>query len=166
MRNEYKINKKVMMSWAKEYHINGTSNVILFILWVIVGVCSVTTLVLLSFNGGDWIDWYVSALLLLVSVFKLFFQRFAVISHRYKLLSKTYGVSEWTRSVEFNDEEIVLSDHTSVSKYRYENIKWIKEKGNAVLILFHNNLGVRIYKDAFVEGSWDACKEKLESMRQ
>ena len=45
----------------------------------------------------------------------------------------------------------------------YENIQKIKNNGNAVTILFNNNIGLRIYKDAFVEGSWEEFKEKISA---
>lgn len=164
MKNEYKINKKEMMSWAKEYHLQGAANIILFILWSIVGVCGLALLVLLTLSGGKWIRWFLAIWLLVLAVFKLFFSRFLVLSNRYKLFAKTYGVSEWIRTTEFADDVIILTDHTSVTKLLYENIKKIKEKNNVVMIFFNNNLAVRLYTDAFVEGSWEACKAKIDSM--
>lgn len=166
VRNEYKIDKKEIMSWAKTFYLYGKVNVILFGLWVFVFVCAVVELIILLCVGGDWTDWYLAVLLWVLSVYKLCFQRFLLQARRYKMLSKTYGVSEWMRSVDFTDEEIVLCDHTSVSKYRYESIKFIKDKKNAVLIVFNTGLGLILYKDAFVEGSWDECKAKIETIKQ
>ena len=68
------------------------------------------------------------------------------------------------RTIEFLDDEIVLTDHTSVSKFQYSNIEKIKEKNNVVMIFMNHNLALRLYKDAFVEGSWEECKEKINSM--
>ena len=82
------------------------------------------------------------------------------------MYSQTYGVSEWIRSTEFTDDEIVLTDHTSVIKLQYANIQAIKEKGNVVMIFLNNNLAIRLYKNTFVEGSWDACKEKINALRK
>lgn len=128
MKNEYKITKEVMMSWAKEYHLRGARNIIMFILLCLLGLIGIDGLIHLSFVGGDWIDWYLSILFLIVSLYKLFFQRFAIMSNRYKMYSKTYGVAEWIRTTEFTDHEIIVSDHTSITKLKYENIKKIKEK--------------------------------------
>ena len=80
---------------------------------------------------------------------------------RYKLFCTTYGVTEWMRTTEFLDDEIVLTDHTSISKFRYSNIQTIKEKNNVVMIFMNNNMALRLYKDAFVEGSWKECKERI-----
>ena len=104
------------------------------------------------------------ALFTFVAFFKLFLARFFVWSKRYKLYSTTYGVSEWIRTTEFLDDEIILTDHTSVSKLKYSNINTIKEKSNVVMIFMNNNMALRLYKDAFVEGSWEECKEKINAM--
>ena len=164
MKNEYKITKKLMMSWAKEYHLQGAANIILFVLWCVVGIIGLGLIILFSVIGGEWINWYLSILFLFLSVFKLFFSRFVVWSKRYKLYSTTYGVNEWMRTTEFLEDEIVLTDHTSVSKLKYTNIKKIKEKNNIVMIFMNNNMALRLYTDAFVEGSWEECKDKINSM--
>ena len=161
MKNEYKVTKKLMMSWA---HLTGSADIILFVLWSIVGVGSLGRIILLSVFGGDWVNWYISILFLLLAVFKLFFSRFIVMSNRYKLLAKTYGTSEWLRTIEFTDDEIISTDHNSVVKFQYTGIKKIKETKNSVLIIFNTNLGIRLYKDAFVEGSWEECKAKIYSL--
>ncbi len=163
MKNEYKITKKEMMSWAKEYHLHGAYNIILFVLWCIVGIIGLGMILRLSLVGGDWIDWYLSILFLALAIFKLFFSRFLTWARRYKTYSTTYGVTEWIRTTEFLDDEIILTDHTSVSKLQYGNIEKIKEKNNVVMIFMNNNMALRLYKDAFVEGSWEECKEKLQS---
>jgi hypothetical protein len=82
------------------------------------------------------------------------------------MLSKTYGVSEWIRSAEFTQDGILLSDHNSVVTLQYKNIQKIIEKKDVVMIFFNNNAAVRLYKDAFVEGSWEECKEFLHAGRQ
>ena len=155
-----------MMSWAKEYHLQGAANIILFVLWCVVGIIGLGLIILFSVIGGEWINWYLSILFLFLSVFKLFFSRFVVLSKRYKLYSTTYGVNEWMRTTEFLEDEIILTDHTAVSKLKYTNIKKIKEKNNIVMIFMNNNMALRLYKDAFVEGSWEECKQKINSIHK
>ncbi len=164
MKNEYKITKKLVLSWAKEYHLQGKAMITLFILYCITGFCGLSLLVLLSIAGGDWIQWFLAVWLLLLSAYKLFFSRFASWSSRYKTMAKTYGVTEWIRTTEFKDDEIILTEHNSYITFRYENIKRVKEKGNVVFIYLHDNMMLRLYKDAFTEGSWKACKQKITSM--
>ena len=162
MKNEYKITKQLVMSWAREYHLQGAANIVLFVLWVLVGMMGLTLVALyLTIGTRDWVDWYIAGLLLFLSIFKLFFSRFIIFSNRYKMLSKTFGVTEWTRMIEFCEDEIVLTEHNAITKLRYENIKKIKEKDNTVLIFFNDNLCVRLYKDAFVNCTWADCKAYL-----
>ncbi len=165
MKNEYKITKKEMLSWAKEYPLVGAVNILLFILWGIVGTIGLLMILLFSFvGGGEPTTWFFSVFFIFLSVYKLFFSRYFAIANRYNSLSKTYGVSEWTRTVEFADAEIILSDHTSVTKFTYKNIKKIKEKNNVILIFFNNNIALPLYKDAFTNGSWEECKKKIGTM--
>ena len=164
MKNQYKITKDLMQTWAKEYHLHGAANVILFIFWCVLGVIGISGLIFSIALHSEWMAICIYALLTTIAVFKLFLTRFVVWSKRYKLYSTTYGVSEWIRTTEFLDDEIILTDHTSVSKLKYSNIEKIKEKNNVVMIFMNNNMALRLYKDAFVEGSWEECKDKINSM--
>ena len=166
MKNEYKITKELLRSWAKEYHIHGVANIFLFILWCVVGIIGIFGLIFSIALHTDWIVVYLYALMLVIAVFKLFIQRFIIWSKRYKVYSITYGVTEWMRTTEFLDDEIVLTDHTSVSKFKYSNIQKIKEKNNVVMIFMNNNMALRLYKDAFIEGSWEECKKMLLEKRK
>lgn len=160
MKNQYKITKDLMKTWAKEYHLHGAANVILFIMWCVLGIIGIAGLIFSITLHSEWMVIYIYTLFTILAFFKLFLARFFVWSKRYKLYSTTYGVSEWIRTTEFLDDEIILTDHTSVYKLKYSNIKTIKEKGNVVMIFMNNNTGLRLYKDAFVEGSWEECRKK------
>ena len=163
MKNEYKINKALMMSWAKRYIVNGAVNVILLVLWIFVGVSALALIALYAIKGGDALDWYIAIIMLLLSVYKLFISRFIVISRRHAVYARIYGVSEWTRTTEFTDTEIIMTDHSATTVLKYENLKRIKEYGNEVIIFFNDNIATRIYKDAFTEGSWEECNTLLQS---
>jgi len=164
MKNEIKINKKEIMSWAKHYYLEGVANKIMFALLCMLLAISLAMLTLLFLFGGDWINWYLSIFFLFLAVYKLFFERFVIWSQRYKVASKNFGVDEWTRTTEFRDDGILLTECTSTMQFKYQNIKKIKEKDNLIMILFNNNQALRLYKDTFVEGTWEECKEKINSM--
>ena len=166
MKNEFQITKKLIMSWAKGYYLRGAIQIILLVLWSVVGLIGGALLALRIIIGGDFLDYYLPALFLLVSIFQLLFSKRIFYANQYKTLSNLYGVSEWKRTIEFTDDEIVFLDHTSVTKLPYHNIQKIKEKNNMVTICFKNNLAVRLYKDTFTEGTWEECKEKINTMRQ
>lgn len=163
MKNEYKITKEEVMSWANDYHLQGAATIVLFSLWCLVGVIGICMIVLLSVKGGDFLNWFLAILFSVLALYKLLFSRFIIWNSRYRLMSKAYGVSEWIRTTEFNDEDIVVTDHNSITKLRYENIKRIREKDNLVMILFDGNVALRIYKDAFTDGSFEECRELLAS---
>ena len=162
MRNEYKITKQEMMSWAKEWHLQGVTNIVLFIIWCLSGIIGFGALVKMVFFGGHWIICFVFLLSWLV--FLLFSPCF-VLPKKYQVSTDAYGVTEWIRSTEFTDDEIIISDHTRFVKLKYEDIKRVVEKNNIVILFFKKNLAFRFYKDTFVEGSWEACKSKIDAMR-
>ena len=165
MKNEYKISRDLMMSWAKEYYFQGAKNFFIFILLCILGVCAL----IISICGillEKWYYCFLGVLYLFFAIFQLFFARLVYWKNQYKTYSRTYGVTEWIRSIEFTNEEIILCDHTAITKLKYENItiNKIKEKNNVVMVSFNKNLALRLYKDAFIEGSWEECKDKITSM--
>jgi len=163
MKNEYKITKDLIKSWAGEYPLYGAVNILLFLVWCIAGILGITGLILSTVLGLDrWVTW-LYVLITLIALYRLFVWRYVLWAKRYKIYADTYGVTEWIRTVEFTDEEIILTDHTSVNRFRYSNIRKIKEKGNLVILLMQHNLVLRLYKDAFSEGSWEECEEKLHS---
>ena len=161
MKNEYKINKAVINSWAKEYLLLGAANIVLFIFWCVVGVFGLIGVIMSIACKVGVIYVCLYSFSIGLSVFKLVISRFVIWSKRYKFYVKTYGVNEWTRTVEFLDDEIVLCEHTTVNKALYSNVTKILEKGDRITIVMSNNTVIRIYKSTFVEGSWQECYEML-----
>ena len=165
MKNQYKITKDLFKSWAKEYHLHGAADIVSFIYWCIIGVGGLYHFASFVYYGTDCLYIFVSALMVVVAVYELFFSGFVFWSKRYKQYAATYGVSEWMRTIEFLDDEIVLTDHTSVCRYKYENIQKIREKNNVVMIFMKHNIAIRLYKDAFVEGTWESCRNFLNTKK-
>ena len=139
----------------------GAANIVLFIFWCVIGVVGVLGAVFSIAVKAGAITVYLYSLFVIIAIYKLFFARFVIWSRRYKFYVKTYGVTEWTRTVEFLDDEIVLCEHTTVNKALYSNVTKILEKGDCVTIVMSNNTVIRIYKSTFVEGSWQECYEML-----
>ena len=159
MKCEYKVTKQLVKSWTREFQFNGAADVILLILWLLVGLCGIGMIAILSITrGGDWLDWFLAILLLLLAVFKLFLAPHIISARRYRLMSRLYGVPEWTRTVEFTPDAILLTDHNALTAFRYENITAIRERGNSVIILCKDHLAIRLYKNSFTVGSWNECK--------
>ncbi len=167
MKNEYRITKSLLMSWAKEFHYFGINVFVAVLCWCLLadGVILAVTYAI----DGDLLNKYffLSVLFIAVSVYKLFFQRKVVMARSYKEYQKLYGVSEWTRTVEFLESDILLSDRDGETEYstarvKYSNVKRIKEKGNVVFLYYGNRSAIHLYKDAFVGCTWDECKAMLE----
>ncbi|MBE6655040.1 MAG: hypothetical protein E7608_06245, partial [Ruminococcaceae bacterium] len=72
MKNQYKITKDLMQTWAKEYHLHGAANVILFIIWCVLGVIGISGLIFSIALHSEWMAIYIYALLTIIAVFKLF----------------------------------------------------------------------------------------------
>ena len=162
MKNQYKVTKNLMISWAKGLHLDLLRNAILFIAWCAIGLYGLAMLILLAKNGGEWKIWCLYILLLCLAVYKAFVSPLVAALNRYEKLAASYGVGEWIRTIEFKEQDIVFTDHQSVTVFRYDHIKKIKEKNNTVSILLQNNTLLVLYKDAFVDSTWEECKDFLD----
>ncbi len=169
MKNTYKVNKELVMSWAKDYLVlHGIWGILTFILYTALGVYSIYVLLTLILLGGSWFDWCYALVFLLISIYGLFFYRFVSYARSYKTASKLLGLTEWQRTIEFTEDEIIDTDHTSCSRYRYECIKKIKTTDNCIF-LYIKPAGaiipigaIRLYKDSFVEGSLEDFNEFIK----
>ena len=164
MPPKVRITKEEIVSWQKKIPQTG-ANIVLFILWVMIGLIGLYLLIILAQIGGTWIRWFTAVYCIFASVYGVFFRRFVVAVKRYKVLANTYGVPEWTRTIEFAEEEIILTDHTSTSRFQYKNIKKITEKDNFTILFMNDHLVLPLYKDTFVDGNWETCKERIASKR-
>lgn len=158
MKNEFTVNKQKMLSWVKRYSFEGKRNKLLFAMYLLMICLGVR---LLSF--GDLLYGVIGAMAIFLGVYRLFIYRFVFMSNQYKFFAKTYGLDEWQRSIEFTDNDIVITDNTTVSHFRYENMKKIVEVDNTVRLVMNNNTVLLFYKDTFVVGNWQECKSMLES---
>lgn len=161
MKNEYKITKAMMKSWAKEFRLWDTKTIIISAIWGLLGVWIVYHIVSFLYWGVNWRFVCYFILLLIIVVYRLFFFRTITYLRNYKTLTKAFEVSEWIRTIEFLEDEILLTDHTSTMKFKYSQITKIKEKSNAVLLCLNIKKGLILYKESFVDGSWEECKELL-----
>ena len=95
----------------------------------------------------------------------MLFSRKIIFLKGYKNTVRATGFTEWTITVEFAENEIIYFLPGSVNKIQYRNFQRYKETDGKVLIFFKDGSLVRIYKDAFVEGSWEECKAMLDSLK-
>ena len=174
MKNEYKITKDLMMSWKKGFHTNGMASIILFIFsCYLLIACPLLFIEFYYLYGYHFIyvtEYLIYMLLLVLFTFMALYRIFVMPSASYKRLYRSYaeiyGVSERIRTTEFTDDEIVLTDHRNVYRYRYQNVGKIIERGNLVTIFIKGGGGLHLYKDAFVNGSWEECKKFISEKRR
>ena len=163
IKNEYTITRELMKRWAREDRFGNGVNILFFCMYVFTGAIGIAMLCLLFAVGGSGLHWYLAVFCIIFPAFRLTLVPYFAWTGKYKMMARTYGVDEWIRSAEFTDEEIIIKDHTSVMKFKYENVKELKEKGNEVRLVFNNRLLVIIYKDAFKNGSWEECRALIEA---
>ena len=163
MKNEYTVNKKEIISWSIGYRFRSAVGILLICLYSVALLTSVALFSLLLLFGGDALEWAIAFVTAFLSIYKLFFSQYVFACSKYRILADTYGVAEWIRSVELTDEDITMVDHTSVNKLRYDNLKRIIDGDRIVILMFNNNITLRIYKDKFTQGTWQECKEMLEA---
>lgn len=166
MRNEYKVTKDLMKSWARDYYKNGGSYTVRLIVLILVAICEVECAVYFLRFPIYHIFSLAAIGIFVFALYCIFLQPTVNYSKSYKMHSKIYGVSEWIRSTDFGDDEITVTDHSSVYKYRYVDIKRIKETDDGAIIFFKFNLAIRLYKDAFACGSWEECKKLIAEKRR
>lgn len=163
MKNEYQITKEHMMSRAKDFHLYRGKDAFAVILWSLLALIEIACVSLLLLCDGDVTIIFFGIVIILLCIYKLFFERFVIVSRRYKMLSKMYGVVKWNHSIEFSDEDIVVIDHTRIERYRYETITKYVDRNDYVVIIINNSIGLSVYKNAFVTGSWEECKALIDS---
>jgi hypothetical protein len=174
MKNEYKITKELMKSWAKGYHFKSIHNIISLIfgccLFLFGAVWSFEIYYLLGYHIIYFPDYLMAEIIFnfaaLLPLYMIFIRPTVLYKKTYKAYSKIYDVPEWMRTIEFTDTEIVVTDHTSVDKYLYKNIKGFRERKDHVIINFSHGIGIRIYKNAFAEGTWEDCKKLISEKRK
>ena len=166
MRNQYTVTKKEMMTYTKldYFFFQKKRNLIWFVLWVVDGILCAIAMALMAVVGGTWLSWYFVSLFFALSVYELFFARRIATIVQYKNLCKSIGASEWVFTTEFTDDAIIISDPIGFANLKYGNVKKIREKGNGVMIFMNDGMQIKLYKDAFVEGTWEECKEKIHSI--
>lgn len=161
MKNEYKITKKLLTSWCIESRFSGIS-LVLFVIWCILALFFAFLLLALIYIEYDWYYIFLLSFLLFTCIYKMILERLIVSFNQYKFLSNSHGSTEWLRTIEFSDESIVITDGAiTTTTYQYSSIKKIKEKKNKIWLIFDNKSILRLYKDTFVEGSWEKCKELI-----
>lgn len=149
--NEYKVTKKLYRQWGFENAIKGVQ-LVFNILWI---VLSIFVLLLAMLESGDFLYYIIFAF----CIYNAFFRWWVVTNFQYRILAKRYNCENWTRRIYFDQDTIRIEEASISVKYIYSDIVQIKEKDNSVWLKASNKTVIRLYKDCFVESTWEDCKK-------
>lgn len=154
MKNEYTVTQKVYQSWGRENHTKGVY-LTFTIMW------SVLAAVLLCLNVyAGWNAFGI--LMLLFCLYRAFLRNDVLVRGQYKRLSQTYGTTDWTRSIDFGEDGITLSDGNMSVRYAYKDITGFREQDNKIWLDASNKTVIRMYKDCFVDTDYETWKNWMK----
>lgn len=159
--NEYKVTWKLYKSWVTENMLKGP-RLVMMIIWCVFALAS------LAMVYVSWPKLHLFYLALaLFCIYRAFFHNFVVSKAQYRRMAQAYGTQDWVRRITFEEDGISLTEGNFSYKYAYTVIKEIREKGNKIWLFAANKTVLRLYRDAFVEGSsWEECKVRIDEMEQ
>ena len=165
MTNQYTVNKELINSWAKEYNLYGIKNKILFALWCLLGFIGIIGMILSVILLQDIMVILIYGIIIAFALIKLFASPYIKWQNKYKLYTTTYGVTEWLRKIEFSDDEITVTDHNNVCKFKYQSIEKIKETDRTILLYLKNNIVIRLYKNSFIDCTPEECLNQIKNLK-
>lgn len=156
MKNEYIVTWQLYRTWLWE-NMRKPLKCVFSVIWAAFTIWSIVMYLSLRF----------SALLIFVvfGVYRAFFRDLLLAKKRYNLLAQSYGGTNWTRIISFEEDRIVTTDEQSKANASYQTyyteIAQIKEKGNKVWLILKDKMVIRLYKDKFSGASWEECRTYL-----
>ena len=154
--NEYQVTWKLYRSWVAENMTKGARLVMMVAWCVITLLCLVLAI---TAESGFKSLFFVLAVL---GIYRAFFRSFVIAKSQYRRLALSYGKESWTRRIAFEDDGINLREGNLSLHYAYSDIINIHEKENEIRLDASDKTVLRLYKDAFVESSWNECRAKAD----
>lgn len=164
IRNEYTVTKDLYMDWFRENQKKGIQLKITIMWLVILAILIIATVVYivspLSNGPSPWL--LLEVAFFIYSVYHLFFRRKIQTSALYDKMASQLG-ENWTRTIEFYDDVIVVRDGKFEVQYPYSEITSVKDEGRIVYIETETKVVIRLYKDKFSEGDFKLFRRFIES---
>ena len=158
--NKYQMTWKRYRSWTAENMTRG-AQLVMMILWCVIALICLALAMIADFGFRS-----LYFILAIFGIYRAFFRVFVIAKSRYRRLAQSYGKDNWTRRIVFGDDGITLSEEKSSFHYDYSDIINIREKGNEICLDASDKTVLRLYKDAFVESSWEECKSRLSKLEE
>lgn len=173
MKNRYKITKDLMLSWANGHHFRTIGSILMLLISCYLAIFGSAEFIRIFYLYGYHLIYVVELLALemilgafaVTAFFKIFFQPRSLYKKAYNRSALAYGTSEWTCTIELSDDDIIYTEHTTVVRYQYKNIVKIRDKKDSVMIFFNHGAAIILYKNAFVDCSWEDCKKLIAEKR-
>lgn len=153
MKNEYQVTWERYCSWCVESMLHGVQLVLR--IWWIVLVVGFLFIIMLS-------DAWIHKLMLVYCIYQAFFCKLVQGKAQYKKQAEYYGKEGWKRRIILDEENIGLSEGRLLLTYDYKDITKVRDKNNKIWLYFQDGTVLRMYKDAFTQGSWEECNQLLE----
>lgn len=164
IRNEYAVTKDLYMEWFKENQKKGIQLKITIMWLVILAILVIATIVYIvspmSNGPSPWL--LLEVAFFIYSVYHLFFRRKIETSALYDKMAAQLG-ENWTRTIEFYDDVIVVRDGKFEVQYPYSEITSVKDEGRIVYIETETKVVIRLYKDKFSDGDFKLFRRFIES---
>jgi len=156
VKNEYKVTWKLYQKWMIE---NKTKGIKLkfMIFWCIM------VLVFLGVNLFYGFS-FPYVLMAIYCVYMAFFRDYIFARKQYVQLVDTYGCENWIRTITVSDEGIFIKEGNLSIDYKPLDVAKITEKKDKIWIILNSETVIRMYKSAFIEGSWEECKKLFETI--
>lgn len=149
IKNEYTVTWKLYRGWLFENKLKGVRLAFL-LFW---SFMAVVTLIISFFTN-------IPAFFLLLSIYCVYravLWDYVAGKKQYSQLAKFCGGKNWTRTITLSDADICISEGPSVIHFKNTDVVRVVEKGDKIWLIMNSNTVLRMYKSAFVEGSWDTC---------
>jgi len=150
IKNEYTVTWKLYREWLIENKLKGVKLAFL-LFWSFMTVATLVMSYFSNFSG-----FYI--LMTIYCVYQAFFRDYIFAKRQYTRLVKFCDGENWTRTITISDEEICISEGPSVINCKITDVVRVVEKGNKIWLFMNSDAVIRMYKSAFVEGSWETSR--------
>ena len=162
--NQYAVTKERYMYW---FRLNQKTGVQLriTIMWSCIFVLLVAAgfAVVLHPDMTDPLPWLgIELLFILYAGYHLFFRRAMIAGRTYDKMAASFG-KDWTRTIDFRKDMIVISEGNYEVKYPYSEISYVKNIGDLIMLETDKTLVIHAYKNDFAEGDYPKFRRFIES---
>lgn len=163
IKNEFTVTKDMYLDWGEESRRKGVGGKFR-IFWIVMAAMMFVVSVVVLFGEREY--WYYGFYFLalgVVCIIRITVRYKVMLSMQYKKFAKLFGGENWTRTVEFTDDEIITINGNITLKNKYDEIIKMRTAGNKIWLDTDKGSVVRMYKDSFANGSFEELEKLLKA---